>query len=147
MNYKILITSIFAGGLIVILLSLGAGIAMREVTVVEHPYEDGLKFDALRKRQTDLGWKVVAPLSLKNKEQLNVGIFDKDGVPLNGASVEFAVNRMGSPTSKKYRAAQADHGGFGAPVEFSSHGYWEVRVNVTRGDETLSYDRRIQIEG
>jgi nitrogen fixation protein FixH len=147
MNYKVLITGIFAGVLMIIAASVLMGISKREVTVVDHPYEDGLKYDATQKKYSDMGWKVVVPPSLKKDGKLDVCVYDRNGSPLDVTAVEFSVNRIDSPEVVKYRAVRADHGRYGAAVDFSSKGLWEIKVNLTQGGDTLSYDSRINIEG
>ena len=147
MNYKILITTIATCVFGIIVASLWAGIQMREVTVVEHPYEEGLRYDSTQKKYQDLGWKVVVPPSLKPGGQLQVLIYDKNGAPLDVSQVELAVNRINSTDIKKYRAARADRGRYDAQVDFSSKGLWEIRVNLTQGADTLSYDNQIHIDG
>ena len=147
MNYKFLISGIFAGVLTIIAASVVMGIAKREVTVVDHPYEDGLKYDATQRKYSDMGWRVVVPPSLKKDGKFDVCVYDRSGVPMDVTAVEFAVNRIDSPEVVKYRAVRADHGRYAAPVDFSSKGLWEIKVNLTQGADTLSYDSRINIEG
>ena len=147
MNYKALIIAVSSLVLAIIAGSLWAGIATREVTVVEHPYEDGLKYDQTQKRYADLGWKVVAPSSLDKSGRLEVKIYGKDGAPLDAGSVEFALNRLGSSEIKKYRAPRDGGGSYGARVDCPLPGYWELKVQVTRGADTLSYDSRLHIDG
>ncbi len=147
MNYKLLISSIVAAVFSIIGVCLWSGITMREVTVVEHPYEEGLRYDANQLRIAKLGWKVIVPRSLARDEQLNVQVYDRNGAPVDAAKVELAVNRIDSLEIKKYRALQTDRGSYGAHVECSPQGCWEVKVNVTRGDDWLSYDSRINIGG
>ena len=147
MNYKILIVSISISILAIIAACLWVGIAMREVTVVEHPYQDGLKYDATRKKYADLGWKVVVPASLSKDGQLNVMVYDRNGAPLDAESVDFAISRVASTETTNYRAARADSGGYGARVNCALKGYWDVRVKVTRGADSLSYDSRMHVNG
>src|SRR4051812_16261885 len=113
MNYKTLIIIIVLMVLSIIGTCLWTGIAMREVTVVDHPYEDGLKYDATQKRYADLGWKVVVPPSLNQDGQLKVSMYDRNGAAMDGAAVEFVLNRIGSPEIRKYKAAQVERGKYG----------------------------------
>jgi nitrogen fixation protein FixH len=147
MNYKLLIITIAVVVFAIIGVSLWTGIEMREVTVVEHPYDEGLKYDATQKKYAELGWRVVTPSSANKDGQLTVWVYDKNGVPMDGASVEFAINRIAGHEIKKYRAAQTERGRYGASVDFYSKGCWEIKVNVTHGTDTLSYDNKIQIDG
>ena len=146
MNYKLLISTIAVAVFAIIFASLWTGIATREVTVVDHPYDEGLKYDATQKKYADLGWKVVTPSSLKNTERLNVNVLDKNGAPLADVAVEFAANRITSPDIRKYHAVQTERGRYEAKVDFSSQGLWELKVNVTRGNDTLSYESKLHID-
>jgi len=146
MNYKLLIAIIAAMVLGIVGASIWIGISLREETVVEHPYDEGLKYDAIQKKYADLGWKVVPPPSLNKRQQLDVWVYDKNGAPLEGATVDFVINRITSPDAKRYRAVQTERGRYGVQVDFSSPGYWELKVNVTRGNDTLSFDSKMHID-
>ena len=145
MNYKLLITTIALVVFALIGTCLWMGISMREVTVVEHPYDEGLRYDEIQKKYAELGWKVATPPSLGKNGQLYVNVSDKNGAPLDNAAVEFAINRIDSPDIKKYRAAWAERGTYGTHVDCTSKGCWELKVNVTAGKDTLSYDSKIHI--
>jgi len=147
MNYKILISSVMLIAIVIMAGLVWTSILMRDVTVVEHPYEAGINYDATQKKYAELGWKVITPASVNKAELLNVTVYDRNGVAMDNATVEFMLNRIGSPDIKKYHAKHTEHGRYGVYAEFSSKGCWELRVNITRGGDTLSYDRKIQIEG
>lgn len=147
MNYKILISSVMLIALVIMAGLVWTSILMRDVTVVEHPYEAAINYDATQKKYAELGWKVVTPASANKGELLNVTVYDRNGVAMDNAAVEFMLNRIGSPDIKKYRAELTEHGRYGVHADFSSKGCWELRVNVTRGKDTLSYDSKIQVDG
>jgi nitrogen fixation protein FixH len=147
MNYKILIATISLLVFAIIGASLWIGIAMREATVVEHPYEAGLRYEATQKRYAELGWRIVVPPSVGKGGQLDVYVYDKNGAAMDTTIVECIVNRIGSSDMKKYRAEHADHGRYRVHADFSSTGYWELQVNVTQGTDTLRYDSKIHIDG
>lgn len=147
MNYKILISLVMFVGVVIMAGLVWTSILMRDVTVVEHPYEAGIAYDATQKRYAELGWKVISPASANKDGLLNVTVYDSNGVAMDDATVEFMLNRIGSPDIKKYRAEHTEHGTYGVHADFSSRGYWELRVNITQGRETLSYDSKIQIDG
>lgn len=147
MNYKILISVIAGLGFVIMAGLVWASILMRDVTVVEHPYDAGLNYDATQKKYAELGWKVVAPASAAKDGPLSITVYDGNGAPLDNATVEFMLNRIGSPDVKKYRATQGGQGRYGVTAAITSKGYWELRVNVSHGKDTLSYDRKIRIDG
>jgi len=98
--------------------SLWMGITLREKTVVEHPYDEGLKYDSTQKKYADLGWKVETPEALSKGKRLDVWVYDKNGALMDGASVEFVINRIASPDVNKYRTVQTERGKYGANVVF-----------------------------
>ncbi|HEY4744134.1 MAG TPA: FixH family protein [Desulfuromonadaceae bacterium] len=146
MNYKLLIAIIAVMVLAIVGASIWIGITLREDTVVEHPYDEGLKYDAIQKKYADLGWKVVSPPSLNKRQRLDVWVYDKNGAPLEGVTVDFVIKRIARSDAKRYRAVQAERGRYGAQVDFSAPGYWELKVNVTRGNDTLSFDNKMHID-
>jgi nitrogen fixation protein FixH len=145
MNYKFLITTISSLVLAIIAGSLYAGIVMREVTVVEHPYQDGLQYDSMRKRSAALGWKLAVPPSLAENEVLKVVVSDRNDVPMDVDAVEFAVSKVASTDVKTYRTQHSGRGGYTARINCPSAGYWDVKVKVTLGGDTMNYDSRIRI--
>ena len=147
MNYKILITCVSSFIFAIIIASLWAGIVMREATVVDHPYEDGLKYEATQKRYAELGWKIVVPAALDKDGKLRVLVCDRNGAPMDVGMVELAINRLGGHETAKYLAVRADRGKYSALVDVSAKGYWEVRVKLTRGSDVMIYDDRIHIDG
>ncbi len=147
MNYKILIYSVMFVGFAIMTGLVWTSMVMRDVTVVEHPYEAGIAYDATQKRYAELGWKVISPVSANKDGQLNVSVYDRNGTAMDNATVEFMLNRIGNPDIKKYRAERTEHGMYSVHADFSSKGYWELRVNVTQGKDTLSYDSKIKIDG
>jgi nitrogen fixation protein FixH len=118
----------------------------REDTVVEHPYQEALQYEATQKKREQLGWQVLLPETLKQGSELLVQVVDKNGVPVDNAAVELSANRIDKTDTKKYSAKPADHGRYGARVDFTSHGTWEIKIKVTRGTDSLSFDNRIYIE-
>ena len=147
MNYKFLVSLVMVGGFVIMAGLVRTSILMRDVTVVEHPYEAGISYDATQKRYAELGWRVITPASADKDGLLNVTVYDRNGAAMDNAVVEFMLNRIGSPDMKKYRAEHTEHGTYGVHADFSSKGYWELRVNITQGKDTLSYDSKIQIDG
>ena len=147
MNYKILIATISSLVFTIIAACLWAGISMREVTVVEHPYEDGLKYESTQKKKAELGWQVIAPASIGKDGQLEVTLHDRNSAPLEIGSVQFALNRLASSEVKQYQASRLGPGKYGAVVNCPLQGYWEIKVKLTRGGDTFSYDSRIHIDG
>ena len=146
MNYKTLIMLIYIVVLAIIAASLLMGIKTREATVVEHPFEAGLKYDSMQKKYAELGWKVEIPPSLGKDGFLSISIHDSKNAPVDDVSVEFVLNRFGSPDIKKYRAKHTDRGVYGTHVVCPLNGYWALKVNVTLGNDTLSYESKIRIE-
>jgi len=146
MNYKYLIAAIAIAAFGIAGTLVWFAYQYREDTVVDHPYQEALQYDQTQRKRAQLGWQVLSPESLKQGEQLFVQVVDKNGAPVDHATVELAANRIDKTDTKKYSAKPADHGRYGALVEFDSRGTWQIKVKVTRGTDSLSFDNRIYIE-
>lgn len=146
MNYKILIASISILVFGIIGFCLWKGVTLQERTVVEHPYEDGLKYEAMQQKYALLGWKVTLPPSLTRDGELQVTVADRSGAAIDPGRVEFALEHLGGSETHSYRASRANRGRYAARIHLASPGYWDVKVKIDRGEEILRYDGRIHIE-
>jgi len=121
-----------------------------EGTVVSDPYGTAVKFDESRHHAERLGWRLAL-----DDRALRVGprpmalaLAAKDGKPLEGAQVGVRISRPG--TARLDRPAPVRPSGAGrflADVDFPEPGLWDVIVDAALGDERLSFERRVQVEG
>lgn len=147
MKYKLLIGLIMSVGFGIIGASIIIGIERRDVTVEENPYEAGLKFDERLKKYAELGWRVEFPQSIKaDGNRLMIGVFDKQGRAMEDASVECVINKCGDSMMKHYKCTYMDNGYYQTIVSFDNAGCVEVKANVSRANDTLSYANKVYIE-
>jgi nitrogen fixation protein FixH len=148
MNYKTLIISILLGGFMIIGGSVYIGYSLRDGEVVNDAYESGIHFDETIKKQAQLGWRVELPRTLKTGKEdvsiLAVAVKDRSGRGLKNATVSLEMNRMGSRSVRTYQCTGAD-GRYTVPIAFDAPGYWETRVHIARGEDTLTFDDTINI--
>ncbi len=147
MKYKLLIGLIIFIGFSIIGASIIVGIDRRDITVEENPYEAGLKFDEQLKKYAELGWRVEFPHSIRAGEnRLRIGIFDKQGRAVEDASVECIINKCGDSMMKHYKCTYMDNGYYQTIVSFDNAICVEVKANVSRANDTLSYTNKVYIE-
>jgi nitrogen fixation protein FixH len=147
MKYKLLIGLIMFAGFSIIGASIIVGIDRRDVTVEENPYEAGLKFDERLKKYAELGWRVEFPQSIRADENLlKIGVFDKQGRAVEDASVECMINKCGDSMMKRYKCMHMDNGYYQSIVSLEDAICMEVKANVSRANDTLSYTNKVYIE-
>lgn len=147
MKYKFLIASILLIGIFIIAASIAIGIAKRDVVVEEDPYETGLRFDERLKRYAELGWKVELPYSVKAVDnKLKVRVIDKDDKPVEGAIVEYVVNKCADTHIRNYRCDYIGNGYYQAAVDLRGASCVEVKVNVKLNSDVLSFDNKVYVE-
>lgn len=147
MKYKFLIASILLMGIFIIALSIVVGIAKRDAVVEEDPYNAGLMFDEKLKRYTELGWRVEMPHSVKAEDnELMVRVMDKYDRPIDGATVEYVVNKCADTHTMKYRCDYAGGGYYQASVKLKDTSCIEVKVNVKHDSNVLSFDNKVYVE-
>ncbi|MGD0886944.1 MAG: FixH family protein [Thermodesulfovibrionales bacterium] len=146
---RILIAIIVLLGLASVIAVIYFGEHTFEGIVVEHPYEQGLAWDRVRKEKSALGWAV----DLSNKQfkqgdnELVLSVHDKDGSPLRGAKVSVIVSRPATACyDRRYETVGFADGLYRSAVSFPLRGQWDVRVEVSRNGNTVVFDQRIFAE-
>ncbi len=117
--------------------------------VVEKPYEQGLLWDRIQENKSELGWNavIVNKKFLSGDEEVGVSAFDKNGKPLSGATVFLSISRPSTSVhDKKYEAAESREGLYTAAVNFPLYGYWDVKIDVARKDNSSAFEGRIFAE-
>lgn len=147
MRYKILIGLVWIIGFGMIGGSILIGLIKRDVTVVENPYEEALRFDEQLRKSAELGWKVELPVSIKAKENLlKIGVFDKEGRVMDDATVECLVNKCGETMTRNYRGIYDGKGYYQTSVSLDNATCIEVKTIVTRASNTMSFTNKVYIE-
>jgi len=146
MNYKTLIIGVFFGVMLIVGASIYIGISLRDVEVEENAYEAGLKYEAVNKREAELGWRVELPRSVKSGvEVMTVKVVDSNGAPVTGAVVQLRLHRMGDHRMQSYQCANGE-GHYTAAVNLDSPGYWEAMVRVDRQNDSQQFNNRIYVQ-
>lgn len=146
MNYKALIIGVLLGGFVIVGVSIYIGIAKRDVEVEDNAYEAGLKYDAVNKREAELGWRVELPRSIKSGAGvLAVKVVDGNGTPVTGAAVNLQLHRMGDHQVKSYQCASSE-GRYTAAVNLISPGYWEAMVRVDHQNDSQHFNNTFYVQ-
>jgi nitrogen fixation protein FixH len=122
------------------------GSKVREETVVARPYEEGLHHDAERAARAALGLAVAvedeAPVA--GAAPLAFRLSDREGRPLEGATVEVEASRPDTSRGEVRAAARAvGPGRYAADLALPSPGAWDVRFDVQRGTDRVRLERRL----
>jgi len=146
MNYKTLIIGVLLGGFIIVGVSIYIGIAKRDVEVEDNAYEAGLKYEAVTKRKTELGWRVELPRSVKSGAgELAVKVLDAKGDSVTGATVQLRIHRLGDPRVRSYQCSNSE-GRYTTAVNLDSPGYWEAMVQVDHQNDTQHFNNTIYVQ-
>jgi nitrogen fixation protein FixH len=122
------------------------GSKVREETVVERPYEEGLRHDAERRARAALGLAValdddalvagIAPLAFR--------LADGRGQPFSGARVTVEVSLPDTSRGEvRAQAREVAPGRYAADVAPPAQGPWDLRFDVTRGEDRVRIERRV----
>lgn len=147
MNYNKLIIGILIGGLLIVGVSIYAGIAARDVEVEDNAYEAGLRYDQTRKREAELGWCVSMPRSIRTgKASIPVDVIDRASAPIRDAAVEVELSRRGGHQARTYRCSGSGDGRYKVAAKFDEPGYWDARVRVTRQGDSLRFEKTMHVQ-
>lgn len=146
-------------GLIVVVLSVNIGfITLAFVTspglVDKNYYEKGQEFEAnVLKRiaaRNQLGWEYQTdfpqnPL-INRGETYRVNLVDKAGVPLDHAIVFIKAYRP-SDASADFNVEMSETipGIYEAQVAYPLKGFWEITVDIQRGEDVYAFTRRVSV--
>jgi len=146
MNYKALIIGVLLGGMIIVSVSIYIGIAKRDVEVEDNAYEAGLKYDAVNRREAELGWRVELPQRVKSGSGvMAVKVVDAKGAMVTGAAVNLRLHRMGDHQVQSYRCATGE-GQYTVAVNLDSPGYWEAMVRVDRQNDSQQFNNMFYVQ-
>jgi nitrogen fixation protein FixH len=122
------------------------GSKVREETVVERPYEEGLQHDAERRSRAALGLAVAldderpaagaAPLSFR--------LSDREARPFTGARVSVELSRPDTSRGEvRAEAREVAPGRYAADLALPAEGPWDARFDVVRGGDRVRLERRV----
>lgn len=146
---KIVLALLSAVILAVIAVTIYVGSMVAEPTVVTDPYEHGLRYDHDRAVRARLGFRAaIDPAGLRpGGEVLGFRLVDKAGQPVEGAAVQVAVTRPAGGGGDRRGVARAlGDGRYQAPVGFEGPGFWDVRLDVKRGDDLVGLVQQVRVE-
>jgi len=146
---KVFIIIIAIIGLAAVAGPIIVGIKSFDGTVTDNSYEEGLRWDEVRNSKNESGWKVEIlekELSIGENE-LNISVIGKKGDPLLSSSLSLKISRPATTAYDRYiNSDQYGERVFRSQVNFPLFGYWDVEVNVTKGDETHLFKKRVFVE-
>jgi nitrogen fixation protein FixH len=126
------------------------GSKVREETVVEHPYEEGLHHDADRASRAALGLAVAVEDDgpAAGKPPLAFRLTDRQGRVVAGAKVTVEVSRPDTSHGElRADARETAPGRYAADIAFPAAGAWDVRFDVRRGEDRVRLEKRITARG
>lgn len=112
-------------------------------------YEKGLAYNATidaAKAQEKLGWKatVTFDATAENGGRLTVELVDRDGQPVDGASIHGMVVR---PTreglDQEINLEAVGRGRYAADVTLPLRGVWDIKLRAQRDDARFGINERI----
>jgi nitrogen fixation protein FixH len=147
MKYILIVVVII--GMSAIIGAIVVGEKSFEGIVVQHPYDEGLKRDAIIKAHQRLGWELVLTHQSYTVGHAEIGVrlLQADKKPLAGADVSLVVSR---PNTDKYDRSYSAHeiypGVYRADVDFALYGYWDLEFTIRKGKDELPFTKRIFAE-
>lgn len=129
--------------------SIVVGVRSFDGTVTEHPYEEGLRWDEIQKNKSDLGWQVnIDESSLAvGENKFMISVIDRHGKPLEGSDLAVTAGRPATAEHDQHAAAvEVDKGVFRTSVDFMLKGHWDIKIDVARGGDAASFNKRIYVK-
>lgn len=127
------------------------GASVSETAVSDASHEHGLRYDRERALAAPLGLRAAFdPASLApGGATLAFTLHDKAGAPVPGAAIQVALHRPAAGGAPGRHAAARDAGGgrYEAALGFEAPGFWDVRLDVTRGDLTVGLVQQVHVRG
>ena len=93
-------------------------------------------------REAALGWSVVAVTDAAGRPE--VTLTDRNGAPLNGASVAASAERpLGAPEEQALAFREATPGHYVASAALPAPGQWELTLSASYGGHDIAATRRV----
>jgi len=145
---KTIIAIVIITGLTAVAGAILVGVKSFEGIVTEHPYEKGLKWDEIRGRENELGWRV----EIQNREFVTgdndvfISVLDKHSLPLACTEVSLGISRPSAAAfNRDFDIIQVRKGLFSSRLNFPLFGYWDIGIHVSSGGDTLLFEKRIYV--
>jgi nitrogen fixation protein FixH len=140
---KALLILVVGIGLASVIVTILVGTTTFDGTVENDPYEAGLQWDAKQRDRRESGWSVsleTRSISVGGNE-LRVSIADRQGRPLSAVSVALMLaSSSSSRYDHVYAMERVRDGIFQGAVEIPRRGTWYVRILVTQGRTTITFE-------
>lgn len=146
---KVLIGFVTLTALFAVAGSFIVGIKNFDGTVTERPYEEGLLWDDIRKKKTALGWRVDIKKSkfTTGNNDITISILSKLKEPLKGTNISVMISRPSTTAyDRDVETVKLKEGLYRANTDFPVFGYWDITIEVSKGRESLTFNKRIFVE-
>ncbi len=144
---KLLALIIFIG-MAAVIGAIVVGKAVFDGTVVDNPYEKGLRWDAEQKERESAGWHVdISPQDVKvGRNGIHIHATDRTGKTLF-AEVMLAISRPSTNRyDRQYRALLTEKGSYEVQVDLPLYGRWDLDIRVTAQNKTILFHRTVFAE-
>ncbi len=149
LKLAIVTVAVAALGSVAAVIWIGASVG--ETAVSDASHEHGLRFNRERALAAPVGLRAAfEPASLApGGAALEFTLRDKAGAPVAGAAVEVALHRpaAGGAPGRHAPARDLGEGRYRAPLGFDAPGFWDVRLDVARGDLKVGLVQQVQVHG
>lgn len=120
-------------------------------TVMDHPYESGLQYNAVidaAEKQVALGWKgnITFQPTAEGSGTLSFTLVDAAGAPLMPDAVRVTCYRPSQKGLDFNPSLTRDGHAYRGEITFPVQGLWEVRVFATQGDTPFQTTKRIVVK-
>lgn len=147
MKAVLVLVSVAALGAVAATLYVGSQVFER--TVVDDPYEHAIHYDQERQARQRLGWRAAfEPASLRpGAGPIAFALLDRSGAPVDGAAVRLALTRpAGGGDDLRGQARPLGGGRYAADLAFPAPGFWDVRLDVSRGPDAVALVQQVRVE-
>lgn len=137
---KLLIVLITVLGLAVVLGTVIIGGTLFDGTVVDKPYDKGIKWDKTQSVQQKIFVNAETKALAKGANLFIFTITNKEGLPLNIKNVSVTRTRPHTTRFDWTEEANMSEGNkYVAKMDINDYGQWQIRVSFDYENETLSY--------
>jgi len=144
---KLVLTSVVLIGIAAVVGAVIMGNMTFDGTVVEHPYERGLRWDRENtlREQSGLEVAIISPELTVGKGTLEIFVKGSDGLSYEGPVTLRFSRPETTDLDRRYEATGRGGGRYEALVELPRHGAWEVSVDLRSGGNTVSFMRKVHV--
>ncbi|MDO8282104.1 MAG: FixH family protein [Thermodesulfovibrionia bacterium] len=147
MKTIIIVSAIFA--MLAVAGAIFVGIESFDGTVTSNPYEEGLRWDEVRKIKSELGWgfDMHGDKLTAGENNITITLVEKDGSPLDASSVSVMLSRPSTSSyDSRYELVKVKEGTFRLDIEFPLYGYWDIKADVIKSTDKVIFEKRVFVE-